>query len=1124
MFKVGILTIENKTHYIYEVYNNKYYRLDICKEGTKFHIDPENIEFSLFRRKKEFVFGDVELKKKYDNILRIVSNCNAETTSESKWDNGKFMTTYIKVDESQGIESVVVKANNIAVKESFVCKEGIVALQTAEDIADMVMEPLNANQYVSSNIEKTYTQNTLYNDLGVLKSRFDLSHILARDYKTITDVAEAQAYLLKIKEAAKEGKRRIGVDTETTGTDMNYFGKDRITGVVVSIGLHESRYFPFGHDEFENLPMWFFKELMETLIEVQDRSGGHNIKFEHKVGYKYGFDWCIRHDSFEASIINDPRVQRGIHALKTLESELDGRKYLEFSDIFIGEPNFAKLDKELAAVYACPDPDGTISVLEDQLAKMKANNLNQDFIYRIECELANLKAEQEYWGFRIDHEEFIKGLDNCEYVVHELEKLIKQLSGKSDFNINSHDQMANHLYNELKCPIVSRTDNGKPGTSKKAIIKLAHIKRKENDKVVKAVHDFIDKEGEVVVSAKELNEARYPICVLLLAYTKYNKLLTGFYNRLLNSSTGQFKVNVMSDGRRKVTYTDEEGKQCVRFFFWINANGTESGRQSSTMHTMPPSIKKFFLPDSEEHEMIAADYNQVELRVLPSLAGEEDLKELCSDYDNDIHRVIGALITGKEVWEISEEDRKKDKARNFGVVYLMSAPGLAESKYGAMPTKEQISECAVSIANFFDRFKKIRMFLDGNAEKIKNDGEIFTMWNRVRRFPQIFDPTVDAKKKAALVRQGNNMPVQGTAADIMKLAEVKYYKWIKKKGWDKLVKTPQGEYPLVRVMLSVHDEVEISRHISVPIEEVLEMQRECQEIKIEGFAPLFANPAILGNWADAKSDDYEIPKGLRDKLIEDYKRTGKSAFPPNTKVKDAMAKLIKEYKSNEIIEYMEGLIAEYGTDPKVISQHVRHPRLTHELISTHKSPNHKRLSHLERIDFAVEDYLEHRGDTSFYNNVDFSTNEKIEEEQLVNGIKDITGFVDSIVELTKDGDMLETEEEEHEEYVEESTEELLQRVNFVKRYCWSQRDSYTIDGTTLTIPECDKVLDFIEDNYHSDKGILPIMLMYGGKLLDTEMRTDSLDTKEVDNFIENVKEQRMDSVLFNAWNKQRGKS
>lgn len=1120
MFKAGLMRIGEERYYVYEVSNAKYYRLDICKEGTKFHVEPEGILYSVFRRKKEFVYGDPLYREKFEDIKRTIGDNKADTVPDSKWSNGQFITVYTKTDEAARLKSEITKANNIIVQEIYMVEDKLLSLKAGKDIADMVMEPLNANQYVSAQIEKSYTTQALFNDLSVLKSRFNLNHILVRDYKVVDTIEEGRGLLTEIRTAylRKDGGK-IGGDFETSGVDMNYFGKDYVTGVVVRIGKHYVRYFPFAHEEFDNLPMEFFYELMQCLIDVQDFSVGHNIKFEHKVAYKYGLDWCIKHDSYKASIVNDPRVIRGIHELKTLESEIDNQKYLSLKpDIFIGEVAFQKLPKDLVAVYACPDGDGTVDVLENELKKMEGKN--QEGLYELECEIANLKAEQEYWGFRIDHEKFIEGLDNCEFVVNELEKLIRQLAGKSDFNINSGDQVANHLYNELHCPIVARTKSGKAGTGKNAIVKLSKIKREENDKVIKAISDFVDKEGHTIVSAKELNEARYPITILLLAYKKQVKLLTGFYNRLLNSSQAQFKVTVQNDGRRKVQYTDLEGRNCVRFFFWINENGTESGRQSSTIHTMPPAIKNFFLPDSEEHELVDADYCQVELRVLPSLAREPELMEWCADPDNDIHRVIGALISGKEMWEISEEERKSGKSRNFGVVYLISANGLAEQMHGAMPSKKQVADCNVSILEFYDRFKKIRAYLDQNAWDIENKHEIFTMWNRVRRFPQMADPTIDKQKRASLVRQGNNMPVQGTAADIMKLAEVKYYKYIKKKGWNKLVKTPQGEYPLVRVMVSIHDEVIISRHKSIPIEEILEMQRTCQEINIKDFAPLFANPAIISNWGEGKEDHFEIPKGLRDKLIEDYQKTGKSVFPANTLVKDAMADMIKEFKSTEIIEYMEGLIQEWGTDPEVLASKVRHNRLTHELISTHKSKKHKELSHLERISFAVKDYLEHRGDVEFYKTVEVTSEDKIDDATIIESIKGITGFIESIKNVDALGEVVDDPDEEIDEDIEtledESEEEFIKRISYGRKYMWSHRTSFNLDGSTLTVQECDKVLDFIEDNYGSEEGMFPVYLYYAKKTMDTKIRTDKLDVKEVDKFVEDLKKLRGDSVLFNG--------
>lgn len=1146
MYKIGTLTLKETgdIYYVYEVSNDKYYRLDICKEGTSFHIEPEGILYSEYRRKNTYTYGNVRYKELLEEVYRMIRNDNSETKIESAWKDRKFQTVYTKRNETTGLSSVIKKQNHVTVNEVYITEKHTLVFDLATNIADLEMEPLNKQNYEMDVIDKAVKSPTLYNDLSVLKSRFNLEHLESRDYKTITDVNEAYEFLdeivnrftkmveiifktlnvadIKPEEATPEQINKImagmteehklnfrmfGADTETTGLDMNLFGKDIITGVVISLDKHHSRYLPFGHNKFPNLPQTYFHDLMQVLIRVQRLTSGHNIKFEHKVAYKYGYDWCIYHDSFEASIVNDPRVQKGLHELKTLESAIDGNKYLGFGDIFIGEPNFAELDIDLATLYCCPDPDGTVDVWYDQLNKLDESRYA---IYRLECELANLKAEQEYWGFRIDHEQFIKGLDNCEFVVIELEKMIRQLAGKSDFNLNSADQVINHLYNELGCPIYTRTSTGKPGTGKNAILKLSKIKRSETDRVIRAISDFKDKEGETVVSAEELNNARYPITVLMLAYRKYSKLLTGFYNRLLTNSKSQFSITVEDDGRRRVSYIDENGKPCVRFFFWINANGTESGRQSSTMHTMPVWIKHYLLTDSEEHDMIASDYNQVELRVLPSLAGEEDLVELCSDYDNDIHRVIGYLITGTEMWAISEEERKADKSRNFGVVYKISASGLAEQRFGAMPTKKQIAECEVSIAKFFERFRKIRAYIDNNEKTIREQGTITTMWNRARNFPQVFDPKLDENAKARIVRQGNNMPVQGTAADIMKLSEVKYYKYIKKKGWDKLVDTPQGKYPLVRIMLSIHDEVLISRHISVPIEEIFEMQRECQEIKINNFAPLFANPAVISNWAEGKDDSFEVPKGLRDQLIDDYHRTGKSVLPPNSHAKLPMAKLIKQYKNIELKTYMEGLIEKYGKDPEVVAQYVRHPSLTHDLISLNKAPNHKKISHMERIKFATKNFIEHMNDTAeeieAMEDIQVEK-DKLEESEIQESIQQITGFIDDVKEIDMYGDVVEDEEEEFDTYGDESEEDFIKRITCTK-YAWAQRYSYLLDFSSLSLSECDKVLDFVDEKFGEEEGYIPVNMLYGGKIVFTEIKVKYMETSEVDNLIAKIKEDR----------------
>ena len=154
------------------------------------------------------------------------------------------------------------------------------------------------------------------------------------------------------------------------------------------------------------------------------------------------------------------------------------------------------------------------------------------------------------------------------------------------------------------------------------------------------------------------------------------------------------------------------------------------------------------------------------------LAGEKDLIEMCTDPENDVHRVCASLITGKEMWEITPEERSIKKRVNFGVVYLISGYGLAGQLKGPGYTKEDVEFCQEQLDAFYKRFKRIDLYLKKNAIKVKTNGYMKTYFNRIKYFKEIFDPDITNKKRASIIRQSNNMPVQGTAADVMKIAEV----------------------------------------------------------------------------------------------------------------------------------------------------------------------------------------------------------------------------------------------------------------------------------------------------------------------------------------------------------------
>ena len=265
----------------------------------------------------------------------------------------------------------------------------------------------------------------------------------------------------------------------------------------------------------------------------------------------------------------------------------------------------------------------------------------------------------------------MKNLENCDYTMNMLLQAFRAITGV-DGNINSTEVLSNLIFGKMSCPVLVRTKTGKPSTGAASIKKLASIKL-EGERKNCIEGDLCDLNGRPVVKAKDLNNAKYPALVILEKYRVYNKLRTAFYSRF------------------------ERTKRSGRVFFWVNQNGATSGRQSSPMHQLPPELKDIILSDSPEHDMWDPDYSQIELRMIAFLAGEKELIELCKDPENDIHRAIGSLISNKEMWQISSEERKVGKRRNFGVVYMISAYGLAAQIAGAGYSKKDVELSLIHI-------------------------------------------------------------------------------------------------------------------------------------------------------------------------------------------------------------------------------------------------------------------------------------------------------------------------------------------------------------------------------------------------------------------------------------------
>lgn len=1069
----GTFITPDAVYSVYEINTTGFRRIDIVEEGATFHIDLDKVKYSMVNKKTTYTYGDSALYELYMDIKGRAISGKLTTTKENVWDRGVFISRTRSTNKTGSVCIETESQNNVKKSERITVDNYTIFTYTADPLYDIKLDPLNISEYRSSHLSKdtilTDDPNLPYHSLETLLRKGEYDHIYDNDFVVADTLDVARR---RMSEWVKSDEDVLGFDTETSGLEMDIADDGYVVGYILGETETKSTYFPFRHRGDFNLPSWFEQELLAQVKTQEHRLTAHNKKFDRKAVLKSGVDLRIRWCSYQLSLILDPMVGKDHpHDLKTLIWNLTHKKYPELTDIFINKKDidFSVLPKELVHLYACADGSNAIILTKWQLARIPKGQLK---LAEVECALSDLKCDQEYYGIRVDVKKYEKQYHNCIEVREKLIDAFRRITGE-DGNINSGPVLQNLLYNKMKCDILLRTGTGQPSTSGAAIKKLAG---KKTDTPRPIPPDIVDMDGKTVVKGKDLANAKYPALLILNEYRAYNKLITAFYARF------------------------ERTMKTGRVFFWINQNGAASGRQSSPMHQLPPQLKECILSDADDRDFWGPDYSQVELRMIAYLAGEKDLIELCSDPDNDIHRVIGSLITGKEMWEITPAERTVGKRRNFGVVYKISAFGLAGQLYGPGYTQEQREFCQQQLDDFFKRFKRIRRYMSNNALYVQKNGFMKTKWlNRKRMFMEIFDPDLEPRKKASILRMSNNMPVQGTAADLLKMAEVQMYAYIRKKGWDVIM--PDG-FPMVRMMLSIHDEVIISAHKDVAYEEIIKMIREGMEIPVEGAPPFFVQPVKMDNWGDHASEGLVIPVKLRDKLIADYEETGESVIN-----RDNYAEVVNTYNETILRDYMVDLVSKYGTDYKEVGMHVRHPVFTHELLGLYEKRIPWDLEHVERINEAAKIYIE---ENILGQGVHFTTMVNlVEDKEEDTGIKEELqiqyGELEDLVNYDKDGNIIFEDNEQQDvddqwyDY-EEDYEEVLADAKNKPTYVYELGDCVVFDVNELKSADVNDLLKYIASKSVPD-GFYRTFLIYNDVLLDTKLPLENIDIEEANNFV-----------------------
>lgn len=849
-------------------------RIDIFESPDEYdYNDTSNCIAAYYKSgSREFFYKSDELIKRVLSTKNQASLFKAKMTTEFKNEDGKIVTIQEKEDASIGMKYSIKQVFGLPEYEYYQTPSTILEIPTIQKDRGIDVAPINKSDYmaysaVNDTLEYLPEDDAEYYPLDYLIAKYHLEHIEECDYVVVDSYA---TYKKRLKEWADAPTKVKGVDLETTGVQTGMFGQDCITGIVLSYSEDDSTYFPFRQEKCPyNLPISCMQEIFDT-INNQPKDViivGHNAKFEiegvwkeHKDWIKhseYAANWAKAHndvlglrrpwiridaDTFILSILTNPVFKRGTHTLKSLANRVTGLQFLELENVFKDKKNirFNVLPPEYIRYYACPDTANTIRVYNFLIKLLPLDELN---IFKLENELLYVTACNEFFGMRTDQDVLVDSIENEEYKVKTLSDYFMKIH-RIKSNINSNDVRRDIFYNKLRCPVEVRTKTGQPSTSNEAlkrIVELGTLKEvPEGKEVPKSIVDLHKKE---IVKGIDLAKNKFPSLVILQGYAKAMKEL-GAFKRILRKS---LKNRVM---------------------FNLNQAGAASGRQTSDAHQYSDGMKKLVLPDSEDHRLWSADFKQIELRILAYLAGEEPLIELESNMDIDIHRAILSIITKKPVWAISAKERKEGKSTNFGVVYMMSAHGLAKKNAGPAYTKADLMKAYDAINGFYNGLPKIKQFVESNKEFILKNGFIKTKMGRYRYFKEILNPGITEREKASKIRAGNNTPVQGFGADYLKIVECKIYDYIKSKGWDELVDCDGVMLPKVRIMLSIHDEVLVSSHKSIPHEEIITMFKVCMELKIKGAPPFFSAPALVNSWYDGKLDQYEIDLRFRDDIVE----------------------------------------------------------------------------------------------------------------------------------------------------------------------------------------------------------------------------------------------------------------
>ena len=629
-----------------------------------------------------------------------------------------------------------------------------------------------------SDTDEIVSQTDLIPDARPSASAPDAALSAPGSYELVTTQPQLDAWLEKL-----SGAELIAFDTETTSIDAM---RAEIVGVSLSVELGRACYIPLGHD-YPGVPQQLDRDsVLATLKPVFEDAGkaklGQHAKYDINVLSHYGIAvQGLKHDSMlESYIWNATATRHDMDSLARLYLGYETIKYEQVAGKGARQISFSQVDLDTACRYAAEDADITLRLHHALWPRLESVPTLRKVYEEIEIPLVPVLAAMERRGVLIDGDELRRQSQQLGKRMLELQQQSYGLAGH-EFNLDSPKQLQAVLFDELGLQAKLKTPTGQPSTNEEAL--------------------------EAIADTHELPR-------LILDYRGLAKLRSTYTDKLsgiVNPRTGRvhtsYHQGAVATGR--ISSSDPNLQNIpVR---------TEEGRRIRQAFIAPPGWK-----------VMAADYSQIELRIMAHLSGDEGLLRAFHE-GGDVHRATAAEVFGIAAEEVSTNQRRAAKAINFGLMYGMSAFGLARQ------LSVDRGEASDYMARYFSRYPGVRAYMDATREQAHREGYVETLFGRRLYLENLTSRNQGLRQGAE--RAAVNAPMQGSAADIIKRAMIAMATWI-------------GDRDDVRMLMQVHDELVFEvRADAVDTVRAAVIERMSGAAKLA--VPLLVDVGVGTNWDEA---------------------------------------------------------------------------------------------------------------------------------------------------------------------------------------------------------------------------------------------------------------------------------